>query len=103
MITAVDCTIIRFRKERILPEYFVAISKSDLYFSELAQYLTGSSRRRISRSNLAKVRIPLPPIEVQKEIIEQIGVKQNAIEHAKAIIENLERERESILANHLGS
>jgi hypothetical protein len=32
-------------------------------------------------------------IEIQKEIVEQIEVKQNAIDHAKAIIQNLERER----------
>ena len=101
MITAVDCTIIRFKKDMILPEYFIAISKNSLYFDELRQYLTGSSRRRISRSNLAKVRFPLPPIKIQREIVEQIEVKQSAIGHAKAIIENLERERESILASRL--
>lgn len=93
MITAVDCTIIRFKKDRILPEYFIALSKSSLYFNELAKYLTGSSRRRISRSNLGKINISLPPIEVQKEIVEQIETKLQAIEHAKAIIQNLERER----------
>src|SRR3989344_6624482 len=103
MITAVDCTIIRFDEEKIIPKYFLYFSKSDRYFNELSRYLTGSSRQRISRSNLAKIKIPLPPLEVQKEILEQIEVKQQAIEHAKAIIKNLERERESILANHLES
>ena len=39
------------------------------------------------------IKIPLPPLEVQKEIVEQIEVKQNAINHAKEIIKNLERER----------
>src|SRR5690606_7448267 len=37
--------------------------------------------------------IPLPPIEVQNEIVEQIETKQKAIEGAKQVIENLERER----------
>ncbi len=93
MITAVDCTIIRFDEEKIIPKYFLYFSKSNRYFNELSRYLTGSSRQRISRSNLAKIKIPLPPLEVQKEILEQIEVKQQAIEHAKAIIKNLERER----------
>ncbi|MCK5450621.1 MAG: N-6 DNA methylase [Candidatus Omnitrophica bacterium] len=44
-------------------------------------------------SEFSKIKIPLPPIEVQKEIVEQIEVKQNAINHAKEIIKNLERER----------
>jgi len=44
-------------------------------------------------SKLKRHKIPLPPLEVQKEIVEQIEVKQNAITHAKEIIKNLERER----------
>jgi len=52
-------------------------------------------------SEYSKIKIPLPPIEVQKEIVEQIEVKQKAIEAAKAVIENLERERDAILAKRL--
>jgi type I restriction enzyme M protein len=44
-------------------------------------------------SKLKETTIPLPPLEVQKEIVEQIEVKQKAIEGAKQVIENLERER----------
>lgn len=53
----------------------------------------GHAQKNIDVKAFKKIKIPLPPIEVQKEIVEQIEVKQNAIEHAKAIIENLERER----------
>jgi len=52
---------------------------------------------------LRSIKIPLPPLEVQKEIVEQIEVKQNAITHAKEIIKNLERERDDILAKSLES
>jgi type I restriction enzyme M protein len=47
----------------------------------------------VSVSTLKKFKIPLPPIEIQKEIVEQIEVKQKAIEGAEQVIENLERER----------
>lgn len=53
----------------------------------------GIAQKNLSTEWLKKYLIPLPPIEVQKEIVEQIEVKQNAIDHAKAIIQNLERER----------
>ncbi|MEN9852464.1 MAG: hypothetical protein RI996_407 [Candidatus Parcubacteria bacterium] len=49
--------------------------------------------KHISSSQIAKIKIPLPPLHVQKEIVEQIEVKQKAIEGAKQVIENLERER----------
>lgn len=44
-------------------------------------------------SEFSKIKIPFPPLEVQKEIVGQIEVKQNAINHAREIIKNLERER----------
>ena len=59
------------------------------------------THKRYWISEYSKIKIPLPPIEVQKEIVEQIEIKQKAIEAAKAVIENLERERDAILANRL--
>ena len=53
----------------------------------------GSATNYIVLSRLQKFKIPLPPLEVQKEIVAQIEVKQNAINHAKEVIKNLEKER----------
>lgn len=53
----------------------------------------GNAQKNLDVNRFKDLMIPLPPIEVQKEIVEQIEVKQNAIDHAKAIIQNLERER----------
>lgn len=53
----------------------------------------GHAQRNLDVKRFKKIKIPLPPLEVQKEIVEQIEVKQKAIEAAKAVIENLERER----------
>jgi len=53
-----------------------------------------NEHKRYWISEYSKIKIPLPPIEVQNEIAEQIEVKQQAIEHAKAIIESIERERQ---------
>ena len=93
MITAVDCTIIRVDKSIVLPKYLLYLTKSSIYHKEVKQYLTGSSRKRISRKNLEKVLLPLPPLEVQQEIVAQIEVKQVVLDGAKAVIENLEKER----------
>jgi type I restriction enzyme M protein len=60
---------------------------------EMQRLGTGGTYKEISKSNIARIRIPLPPLEVQKEIVEQIEVKQAAIDAAKSVIENLEKER----------
>ena len=53
----------------------------------------GNAQKNLDVNRFKDLMIPLPPIEVQKEIVEQIEVKQNVIDHAKAIIKNLEREK----------
>lgn len=53
----------------------------------------GNTMPYIKLGMLTDFAIPLPPLNVQKEIVEQIEVKQKAIEGAKQVIENLERER----------
>lgn len=47
----------------------------------------------LNRNDAYKIKIPLPPLEVQQEIVAQIEIKQAAIDGAKAVIENLEKER----------
>lgn len=81
MITAVDCSIIRL-KDIVLPEYVVYYTRSNKYNSDIEQYVTGAVRKRISRSNLSKINIPIPPIDLQKQFAEKI--------------ENIERQKELI-------
>ncbi|MCK6612370.1 MAG: N-6 DNA methylase [Bacteroidia bacterium] len=88
MITAVDCTIIRFDKSKMLPELFVAYTKSDVYYTQLKNYITGASRDRISRKNLAQIEIPLPPLEIQQQIVAEIEGYQKIIDGAKQIVNN---------------
>jgi len=72
------------------------LSKQFLFYilknSNLKSVISGSAQPQITRTSLSPLEIPFPPLSVQKEIVEQIEVKQNAIDHAKAIIQNLERE-----------
>ena len=78
-------------KNKLIKEFVgkILLSKQ----SEIFACARGGAQKNINVDHFKKIKIPLPPVETQKEIIEQIEVKQNAIEHAKAIIENLERER----------
>ena len=69
MITAVDCTIVRFKPELIESKYFHYFSQSDAYFKQIEQFTTGATRQRISRSNLGKIVVPLPPLPEQQRIV----------------------------------
>lgn len=91
-IFASDCTTIKTKDENILlTDYIFSLLKSKQ--AEIYKFQNGAGQPHVYGKDLAKIKIPLPPIVVQKEIVEQIEVKQNAIDHAKAIIQNIERER----------
>lgn len=60
---------------------------------EMAKLMRGAANVSMKVEDLEKFQIPLPSIDVQKEVVEQITVKQAAINHARAVVENLERER----------
>ena len=76
---------------KIVPEFLYFYLKTQT--EAMVKLSGGGGQPNISQNIVRKLKIPLPPIEVQKEIVEQIKAKQNAINHAKAIIQNLERER----------
>lgn len=67
MITAVDCTIIRFVDYN--PVVFVAYSQTKSYQDKVALALAGSTRQRISRKELGAIPIPVfPTIDEQNAI-----------------------------------
>lgn len=68
MITAVDCTIVRFNETKIVPYLFIAHSQTDSYFREARALSSGSTRQRISRENLSKLRLLLPCITEQQKV-----------------------------------
>ena len=72
MITAVDCTIIRLNEELFQKELFVYYTISNKYLELIKENCTGTTRLRISRSNLEKVVIPTPPLNEQKRILNRI-------------------------------
>ena len=89
--------LLRFRsdKEKIEPYFALYLFKSQWFIDEARKYAQKAvNQASINVTNLKKIKIPLPPPEIQKQIVEEIEVKQNAINHAKEIIKNLEKERQ---------
>ena len=68
MITAVDCTIVRFNLQEIVPYLFISFSQTDHYFSEVQAQASGSTRLRISRENLSNIEVPRASLPEQQKI-----------------------------------
>lgn len=95
MITAVDCTIIRFQKKIILPEWFINFSLSKTYQEQVNREVGGATRQRISRKNLYQIEIPIPPLTEQRRIVKILDEIFEKIEKAKKNTEkNLQHSKE---------
>ena len=70
-ITAVDCTITRL-KGKCLPEYLMIYTTTTMYSEQIKTCITGTTRQRISRGNLAKIQVPLPAIERQQSFVDLV-------------------------------
>lgn len=49
--------------------YLSFLLRSDLVFGQLVYQITGTGRPRVSKGSLLNLRIPLPPVAVQREIV----------------------------------
>ncbi len=102
MITAVDCTIMRFKNDA-LPKWFIYYSLSLDYQNEINKEVTGATRQRISRSNLGNVKIPVPPISEQKQIVKALDVVFEKTSKAKENAEKNLQNASELFASYLQS
>ncbi len=101
MITAVDCTIIRF-KDIMNPHFFVYYTKSKEYEREINNHTTGTTRKRISRKNLESVCIPVPPIEIQHRIVSELDLLQSVIDKQQAQLKELDTLAQAVFYDMFG-
>jgi type I restriction enzyme M protein len=71
---------------RVVPEY-VALALTKLV-PTMKSWATGGTFAEISKSKFCELQIPLPPLEVQKEIVAEIESYQKVINGARAVLDN---------------
>ena len=68
------------------------LSKDFLFYclnnSDLTSVITGSAQPQITRSSIEKFSIPLPSMEVQKQIVDELQGYQKIIDGCRQVVEN---------------
>lgn len=90
MITAVDCSILRVDDSILDIDYLLFFLQSKYYFHQLVGNLAGTTRIRISRKNLEKVKIHVPKREEQIFISKLLSRVQNVIRLRKQQLQALD-------------
>ena len=81
---------ITFRGARAAPQFLARFLVSDVFHSQFMQTVTGvgGSLLRANPEAVRSIQIPLPPLEVQKEIVAEIEGYQKVIDGARAVLDS---------------
>ena len=100
-ITAVDIAILRIKDISINPQYIMYLINSSTFRSQIKQYESGTTRKRISRKNLEKIEFSLPNLEIQNRIVARIeelfSKLDKAVDTLKTTKEQLAVYRQAVL------
>ncbi|MFC3631989.1 hypothetical protein ACFOM8_21450, partial [Paracoccus angustae] len=79
-----------FRGDDFVPEYLARVLISDFFHAQFMQTVTGvgGSLSRANPKAVAEIRIPLPRLEVQREIVAEVEGYQRVIDGARAVLDN---------------
>ena len=92
-VTVVDVCVIRLGSVAIEPRYLMRAINSPTVRGQISDLQSGSTRKRISRGNLATVPIPIAPTNEQRRIVEKIEAMFDEIDKG---VESLQTARTTL-------
>lgn len=85
-----------------MPKYVQLLLTSPEYKNELLEIGEGAtSRQAITKQQLEEFKIPLPNLENQKKIVDEILKLEKEIKAIETDLSNINNEKEQILKKHL--
>lgn len=86
----------------VLPRYLAHVLKSDLIAQTLDGLKVGVAQSNLSLTQVSNFKIPLPPIEIQREIVAELEAEQKLIDANKKLIEIYQQKIKSKIAEVWG-
>ncbi len=99
-IFASDCNTINSKDENVISTKlifnFLKIQQDKIYLLQRWQ-----AQPHVYWEDLAKVKIPLPPLDIQKQIVSQIEILENEIEILEDDLKQIPEKKKEVLKNYL--
>jgi type I restriction enzyme S subunit len=96
-VNKADCIQVRPNKEIIIPTFMTYLFNSSSMMHWIKSLLHGQTRTRISMGQIAKINIPIPPIELQSKFAAQIQEIEKQKAQAKVSLQRAEDLFQSLL------
>ncbi|EJG1083189.1 restriction endonuclease subunit S [Vibrio parahaemolyticus] len=97
MLTSVDVTIMRVDKTKSSPEYLSYFFSLDHTLYTVTTLCGGSTRSRISRTNLGRMKIFLPALNEQQKIAAVLSAADKEIELLEAKLAHFMQEKKALM------
>jgi len=87
---------------RLYPEFLRLIFVMPYYWNKIAKNLTGSALKRYNEQKLLSLHLPLPPLSVQKALVQVYTAKTTEAKQKEELATELEKSIEEYLTTELG-
>ena len=87
-IASTGFAVLRPTEELLLPNFLINMMRDDSVVDQMIGMMGRGAYPSINQTNVASLKIPLPPLEVQQEIVAEIEGYQKVIDGARAVVEN---------------
>lgn len=89
---------LQFPQEILLPKYFWLFAQSDEYWIQAKRLVTGGGQPQFNGNVLRLIRVPVPPAEVQREIVAEFESEITIVRGNMALVDKLERRISKLIA-----
>jgi len=87
-IASTGFAVLRAKPEQLLPEFLINMLRDEKSVAQMIGMAGKGAYPSINQTDVESVQIPLPPLEVQKEIVAEIEGYQKVINGARAVLDN---------------
>lgn len=92
--------VIRCDKEKILPKYLYFVLKSGLFQNQVESFRSGSAQPQLPIRDMQNMKLPLPSLDEQENVVSQIGTIDEKIELNRQMNETLEQMGQALFRHH---
>lgn len=94
--------VMRANREKLVPRYLMTLLNTPNYVSLLLGNSVENARANVSMGVLGQIRIPLPPLDMQKAIVAEIEAEQALVNGNRALITRFEKKIDAAIARIWG-
>lgn len=87
-----------FDKKKILPNFYWIFAQSDEYWKQAKSLMTGGGQQQFNANAIKKIKIPVIPLDIQKQIVKEMEMEGEIINSNKKLIEIMEKKISEVLA-----